>query len=77
MGVFIMELFYETSLSAYILLQEVARDLNIKEAPEESRRNGNFKRILMRCNKIIEKRYASEEQQIKLKTSIENIFYQN
>jgi hypothetical protein len=77
MGVFIMELFYETSLSAYILLQEVAKELDIKETPEESRRNGNFKRILLRCNKIIEKRYPNEEQQIKLKTYIENIFYQD
>ncbi len=72
-----MELSYETSLSAYILLKEVERELNIKETPEESRRNGNFKKILMRCNKIIEKRYHNEEQQIKLKTYIENIFYQN
>jgi hypothetical protein len=77
MGVFIMELFYETSLSAYILLQEVVKELNIKETPEESRRNGNFKRILMRCNKVIEKRYPNEEQQIKLKTYIENIFFQD
>ncbi|MCB0730797.1 MAG: hypothetical protein KDC88_07170 [Ignavibacteriae bacterium] len=72
-----MELFYETSLSAYILFQEVARELNIKETPEESRRNGNFKRILTRCNKIIDRRYVDEEQRIKLKTYIENIFYQN
>ncbi len=72
-----MELFYETSLSAYILLQEVVKDLNIKETPEESRRNGNFKRILMCCNKVIEKRYPIKEQQIKLKTYIENIFYQD
>jgi hypothetical protein len=77
MGVFIMELFYETSLSAYILLQEVSKDLEIKETPEESRRNGNFKRILKRCNKVIERRYPNEEQQIRLKTYIENIFYQN
>ncbi len=72
-----MELFYETSLSAYILLQEVSRDLEIKETPEESRRNGNFKRILKRCNRVIERRYPNEEQQIRLKTYIENIFYQN
>lgn len=72
-----MKLFYETSLSAYILLQEVEQQLNIKETPEESRQNGNFKRILMRCNKIIEKRYHSEEKQIRLKTYVENIFYQN
>lgn len=77
MGVLLMELYYETSLSAYILLQEVERELNIKETPEESRRNGNFKRILMRCNRVIEKRYPNEEQQIKLKTYIENIFFQN
>lgn len=70
-----MDLFYETSLSAYILVQEVTRELNIKETPEESRRNGNFKKILARCNKIIERRYPTEEQQIKLKTYIENIFY--
>ncbi|MFZ1289985.1 MAG: hypothetical protein WAR79_07835 [Melioribacteraceae bacterium] len=72
-----MELYYETSLSAYILLQEVEKELNFRETPEESRRNGNFKKILMRCNKVIEKRYANEEQQIKLKTYIENIFFQS
>jgi|APLow6443716910_1056828.scaffolds.fasta_scaffold430196_2 hypothetical protein len=72
-----MELYYETSLSAYILLQEVEKELNIRETPEESRRNGNFKKILMRCNKVIEKRYTNEEQQIKLKTYIENIFFQS
>jgi hypothetical protein len=72
-----MELFYETSLSAYILVQEVTKELNIKETPEESRRNGNFKRILMRCNKIIERRYPNVEHQIKLKTYIENVFYQD
>lgn len=72
-----MELIYVTSLSAYILLHEVAKELNIKETPEESRRNGNVKRILMRCNKIIDRRYRKEEQQIKLKTYIENIFYQD
>lgn len=71
-----MELFYETSLFAYIFLQEVSKELNIKETPEESRRNGNFKRILMHCNKIIERKNYNEEEQIKLKTHIENIFYQ-
>lgn len=72
-----MKLIYETSLSAYILLDEVTRELNIKEAPKESRKNGNIKKIMMNCNKVIEKRYSSVEQQIKLKTHIENIFYQN
>lgn len=72
-----MELVHETSLSAYILLSEVTKELNIKEAPIESRKNGNIKKILMHCNKVIEKRYLSEGQQIKLKTHIENIFYQN
>jgi len=72
-----MELSYVTSLSAYILLQEVKKELNIRETPEESRRNGNFKKILLKCNKTIEKRYPNEEQQIKLKTYIENIFFQD
>jgi hypothetical protein len=76
-GVLKMELYYETSLSAYILLNEITKELNIKENPEESLRNGNFKRILMQCNKVIEKRYNKKEQQIKIKTYIENIFYQN
>ncbi len=64
-------------LSEEKVLSRLAKELNIKETPEESRRNGNFKRILMRCNKVIEKRYPIEEQQIKLKTYIENIFYQD
>ena len=71
-----MELYYETSLSAYILLQEVIKDMKIKESLEESRKNGNFKRILLKCNKVIEKRYPQKEQQIKLRTYIENIFSQ-
>ena len=69
-----MELYYETSLSAYILIQEVIKDLNIKETLEESKKNGNFKRIMRKCEKIVEKRYPHKEQQIKLKTYIENIF---
>ena len=71
-----MELYYETSLSAYILLQEVIKELNLRESLEESRRNGNFKRIILKCEKIIEKRYPQKEQQIRLKTYIENIFSQ-
>ncbi|MEE9430575.1 MAG: hypothetical protein V3V16_06010 [Melioribacteraceae bacterium] len=72
-----MELHYETSLSAYILLNEIEKDLGIKETPEESRKNGNFKRILKYCNRVIEKRYTSQEHQIRLKTYVENIFFQN
>jgi len=72
-----MELNYETSLSAYILLKEVETDLNITETPQESRKNGNFRRILKYSNRIIEKRYPNQEHQIKLKTYIENIFFQD
>ena len=72
-----MELFYETSLSAYILLQEVLKEMGIKETPAESKKNGNFKKILFRCNKVIERRYKDDEKQIKLKTYIENIFNQD
>lgn len=71
-----MKLTYETSLSAYLLLDEIRKGLNIKEAPEESIKNGNIKKIMTYCNKAIEKRYSSVEQQIKLKMHIENIFYQ-
>jgi len=72
-----MELHYETSLAAYILLKEVENDLNITDTPKQSRKNGNFKRILKYCNRIIEKRYPNQEYQIKLKTYIENIFFQD
>jgi hypothetical protein len=65
---------YETSLSAYILLQEVIKELNIRDTLEECSRNGKIKRILLRCNRIIAKRYPQKEQQIKLRTYIENIF---
>ena len=69
-----MELYYETSLSAYILIQEAIKELNIKETLEDSSKNGNFKRILRKCEKTIEQRYPHKEEQIKLKTYIENIF---
>jgi hypothetical protein len=70
-----MEQFYETSLSAYILLQEVRNEMGIKETKTISRRDGTYKRILKECNKLIERRYSNKEQQIKLKTYVENIFY--
>ena len=72
-----MEQFYETSLTAYILLQEVINSMDIKEGTAINRNNVNFKRIIKECNKIIERRYSNKEQQIKLKTYVENIFYRN
>ena len=67
-----MELHYEVSLSAYILLHEAIKELDIKEPLENSRQNGNIKRILKRCNHIIESRYSSVKQTV-LKSYITNI----
>ena len=51
-----MKLYYETSLSAYILLQEVVKDLKINETIIKSKINGNIKKILKRYNKNRHKR---------------------
>jgi hypothetical protein len=67
-----MELYYEVSLSAYILLHEVIKELKIYDTFEESRQNGNYKKILQRCNQIIETRYSEVKQKI-LKLYIETI----
>ncbi len=69
-----MELYYETSLSAYILLQEVKKELDIRETPEESLKNGNYKKIIKRCYKVIEERYPDLKNQERLKHYISNIF---
>jgi len=69
-----MEFYYETSLSAYILLQEVNKQLDIHESPEESKKNGNDKRIIKKCFKVIEERYPDFKEQEKIKHYIENIF---
>ncbi len=69
-----MELYYETSLSAYILIREVSKELNINESPEESKKNGNAQKIIKECYRKIEKRYPEKEDQEKLKKYISNVF---
>ena len=67
-----MELHYEASLSAYIIMHEVLKELNIKDPVEDSKMNEYAKKIIRRCNRIIEKRYSSVKQNL-LKNYISNI----
>ena len=69
-----MELYYEPSVSAYILLQEVMNELRVKKPIEEIRKNCNVKKILRKCNKIIDERYPDEDYREKLKFFIANTF---
>lgn len=67
-----MELHYEASLSAYIIMHEVLKELNLMDPVEERKINEYAKRIMRRCNRIIEKRYSSVKQNL-LKNYISNI----
>ena len=49
-----MKTYYEPSISAYNLLQEVTKSLNITETPEVSLTNGNVNKIIQNCNAIID-----------------------
>ena len=49
-----MKTYYEPSISAYNILQEVTRSLNITETPEVSLTNGNVNKIIQNCNAIID-----------------------
>lgn len=69
-----MEAYYDASLTASILVQEVMKELKIKLSPSECCKNGLDKKIFKKCKKIIEKEYADKKYQEVLKLYISSYF---
>jgi len=69
-----MEAYYDASLTASILVQEVMKELNIKKSPCECCEDGLDKKIFKRCKKIIEKEYLDRNYQELLKLYISSYF---
>lgn len=69
-----MEAYYDASLTASILVQEVMKELKIKLTPGECCQNGLDKKIFRKCKRIIEKEYADKTYQDLLKLYISSYF---
>jgi hypothetical protein len=69
-----MEAYYDASLTASILVQEVMKELKIKLSPSECCKNGFDKKIFRKCSRIIEKEYSDKNYQELLKLYISSYF---
>lgn len=69
-----MEVYYDASLTASILVQEVMKELKIKKSPTECCKNGLDKKIFKKCKRIIEKEYIDRNYQELLKLYISSYF---
>jgi hypothetical protein len=69
-----MEAFYDASLTASILLQEVMKELKISLLPGKCCKNGLDKKIFRKCKRIIEKEYRDKNYQDLLKLYISSYF---
>ena len=72
-----MNTYYEPSISAYNLLQEVTKSLNITEAPEVSILNGNVNKIIQNCNAIIDSNETENNTKELLKYYIARSFFED
>ncbi len=72
-----MEAFYDASLTASILVQEVMRDLNIRVSPSQCCKNGLDKKIFKQCKRIIEKEYKDKEYQELLKLYVSSFLVED
>ncbi|PID59306.1 MAG: hypothetical protein CR986_06780 [Ignavibacteriae bacterium] len=69
-----METYYDPSLTASILLQEVMKELKIKFSPAECCKYGLDKKIFRRCKQVIEKLYVDKDYQELLKFYVSSYF---
>lgn len=72
-----METYYDASLTASILVQEVMKELRVKGSPSECCKNGLDKKIFNKCKRIIEKEYSDRSFQEVLKLYISSYFVED
>ena len=69
-----MEAYYDASITANILLQQVLQDLKITETIENCVKTGLDKRIFKECKKRIEKKFSDKNYRELLKFFIASYF---
>lgn len=69
-----MEVYYDASVVASILVQEVMKELKIRVTPGECCKKGLDKKIFNRCKRIIEKEYTDKDYQELLKLYVSSFF---
>ena len=72
-----METYFEPSISAYFLINEVSKKLSIDEIPETSVMNGNAKQIISECVRIIETNYNEKRTRELLKYYVAHSFFED
>ena len=72
-----MEAYYDASLTASILVQEVMKELKIRFSPGECCKNGLDRKIFRRCKSIIEKEYSDKDYQELLKLYVSSYFIED
>jgi len=72
-----MEAYYDASLTASILVQEVMKELKVNIPPCKCCQNGLDKKIFKKCKEIIEKEYSDREYQELLKLYISSYFVED
>ena len=72
-----METYFEPSISAYFLINEVSKKLSIDEIPETSVMNGNAKKIISECVRIIETNYNEKRTRELLKYYVAHSFFED
>lgn len=72
-----MEVYYDASITASILVQEAMKELKVKFSLRECCKNGLDKKIFRKCAKIIEKEYADKNYQELLKLYVSSYFIED
>jgi len=69
--------YFEKSISAYKLVNQVTKSLEIDEAPEISVQNGNVQKIISVCFRFIEDNYESKNTRELLKYYVAHSFFED
>lgn len=72
-----MEAYYDASITASILVQEVMKELKVKIPPYKCCKNGLDKKIFRKCKQIIEKEYSDRQYQELLKLYVSSYFVED
>ena len=72
-----METYFEQSISAYRLVNQVSKSLQINEAPAMSVMNGNVTKIIAKCVQIIENNYEEKRTRELLKYYVAHSFFED
>ena len=72
-----LETYFEQSISAYKLINQVTKSLEIDEAPEISVQNGNVSKIISKCIQIIEDCYEEKRTRELLKYYVAHSFFED